>query len=181
MQVFHNTFHADAILQHGFKDRGLHVAGTHFVQGVRVSDRLLDENEGQGGDIQLSLNVPDEVLKEFEVIEEGRRCRRVRSPCEADGVHPSIHDLAALLSEQRPEVHHSLCNRATLPFVHPQPFCRHQPSADGSASARPLAHGADAPPGRLCHSPAMRKIVWTDSNGRADLAMAHWARGSRRP
>lgn len=82
MRVFHRTRtrNASAILKSGFKDAG----GTYLTdrpwRGVWVSDRPLDCNEGAGGDVLLSLEIPVEVFEEYEWVEEFKPYRESLIP-----------------------------------------------------------------------------------------------------
>jgi hypothetical protein len=51
-------------------------------RGVWVSDRPLGLFEGAKGDGLLCLDVPDDVLKPFEWVEEGKPCREFLIPAE---------------------------------------------------------------------------------------------------
>lgn len=77
-KVFHRTSAAAwrAIRREGFRD----ASGTYMTSsehtGVWVSDRPLDENEGAGGDVLLSLEVPDlSALAPYEWVEESKGYR----------------------------------------------------------------------------------------------------------
>jgi len=72
VRVHHRTEHADAILEGGFRD------GTYLLpppvgelRGVFVSaDWPVDDNEGAHGEIVLEVDIPDDLWREHEWVEE---------------------------------------------------------------------------------------------------------------
>src|SRR5436305_11586284 len=80
MKLFHRTYHAKAILAGGFKDgRGTYMTGIEHT-GVWLSDVPLDINEGARGDTVLVLDMPEEVVAEYEWVEEGKPYREFLVP-----------------------------------------------------------------------------------------------------
>jgi hypothetical protein len=80
MIVYHRTPYAEAILRDGFRD----ATGTYLTSdthtGVWFSDVPLDENEGADGDTVLALDIPDDMLAEYEWIEEEKAYREFLCP-----------------------------------------------------------------------------------------------------
>ncbi len=77
MILYHRTSAAEAILSEGFRD----VEGTHMTKGwhcgVWLSDVPLDESDGAWGDTLLCVQLPDEIVGEYEWAEtEGAGGRR---------------------------------------------------------------------------------------------------------
>lgn len=74
MKFYHAT-NADAlkaILKDGFRDnQGTYMTGI-LLKGVWVSDRPVDSNEGAKGTDTVCMEIPEEKMVEYEVIEEGR-------------------------------------------------------------------------------------------------------------
>jgi len=70
MRVYHRTHHSEAILREGFIDS----TGTYMTDeehtGIFLSDRPLDANEGAKGDVLLCLDIPEDVLVEYEWVQE---------------------------------------------------------------------------------------------------------------
>ena len=87
MKLFHRTHSADAILKEGFRDTaGTYGTGQVF-QGVWLSKTPLDVNEGAAGDTLLVINIPEEVVAEYEWIEEGKPYREFLLPAEIVNRH----------------------------------------------------------------------------------------------
>ena len=84
MRFFHRTSPtvAAAILAEGFRDGTGTYLTTNTYTGVWISDQALDENEGAFGDTLLSIDIPEEVVSEFEWIEEGKGHREFLVPAE---------------------------------------------------------------------------------------------------
>ena len=80
MNVYHNTFHAPAILAEGFKDATDYYLTSQLWTGVWVSDRPLDCNEGADGDTLLALDIPEEEIASFEWVEEDKPYREFLVP-----------------------------------------------------------------------------------------------------
>lgn len=75
MVLFHRTSHADEILANGFKDAtGYYLTDTLWT-GVWFADRPLDSNEGADGDRLLSVDISEELIADYEWIEEGKPYR----------------------------------------------------------------------------------------------------------
>lgn len=82
MKCFHRTPFPESILQNGFRDgEGTYMTRT-LHRGVWLSDRPLSFFEGAKGDDLLSVEIPDEVLAEYEWIEEGKPYREFLVPAE---------------------------------------------------------------------------------------------------
>jgi hypothetical protein len=80
MKIYHRTNHAREIFADGFVDG----QGTYLTEnihtGVWFSDVPLDDNEGASGDTVLSLDIPEQVLAEYEWAEEGKGYREFLLP-----------------------------------------------------------------------------------------------------
>ena len=82
MQVFHRTPYGQSILKDGFRDgEGTYMTGI-IHRGVWVSDRPLDFGQGAKGDDLLTLDIPDDVLAEYEWIEDGNTYREFLVPAD---------------------------------------------------------------------------------------------------
>jgi hypothetical protein len=75
MKLYHNTFASEEILSEGFKDGEGRYLTTETFRGVFLSNTPLDINEGADGDTLLSIEIPEEVIAEFEWIEDGKPYR----------------------------------------------------------------------------------------------------------
>ena len=82
MKCYHRTKHADAILQEGFRDGSGTYMTPEVFEGVFLADRPLDENEGASGPVVLGLETPEETLRPYEWIEEGKPYREFCVPAE---------------------------------------------------------------------------------------------------
>jgi hypothetical protein len=82
MRLFHRTYYADTIIRDGFRDGEGFYLTTHRYRGVWLSNRPLDENEGAEGDIVLQVKIPEDVVSEYEWIEEGKPYREFLVPAE---------------------------------------------------------------------------------------------------
>jgi hypothetical protein len=79
MILYHRTSreNAESIAKDGFRD----ATGTYFTNqefsGVWVSDLPLDQNEGAWGDVllEITLNVPESAIADYEWVEEGKPYR----------------------------------------------------------------------------------------------------------
>jgi len=82
MLFYHRTYHADAILTGGFKDaRDTYLTDEEHT-GVWLSDRPLDINEGADGDRLLSIDIPEEIFKKWEWLEDGKPYREALIPAQ---------------------------------------------------------------------------------------------------
>lgn len=79
---FHRTSNADAILAEGFQDgEGTYMTGTLY-RGVWLSDRPLDVGQGAKGRELLLVEIPEDVLAEYEWVEEEKTYREFLIPAE---------------------------------------------------------------------------------------------------
>ena len=80
MKCFHRIPYAESILENGFRDG----EGTYLTDithnGVWLSDRPLSIFEGAKGDGLVSLEIPDDVLAEYEWGEDGKPYREFLIP-----------------------------------------------------------------------------------------------------
>jgi len=82
MKAYHRTFHSAEILREGFRDTtGTYLTDREFA-GVWVSDLPLECNEEANGDLLLVLDIPEEIFREYEWVEEGRLYREALVPAE---------------------------------------------------------------------------------------------------
>jgi hypothetical protein len=85
MIVFHRTTEvaARAILAEGFRDARGSYGLPIVLQGVFVSDRPVDCNEGAKGDALLSIELAasENELVDFEIVEDGKTWREWIVPC----------------------------------------------------------------------------------------------------
>lgn len=90
MKLYHRTPNPEAILREGFRD----LRGSMDLSGVWLSAVPLDIGEGAKGPTVLSIDIPEEELVDFEVLEEGKPYREWCVP--ADLVNrfgpPAIHE-----------------------------------------------------------------------------------------
>jgi hypothetical protein len=70
MRLYHRTPAGDAILANGFRDATGHYMTGEFWTGVWVADRPLDENEGASGDDLLAVDIPEEIVVQWEWVQE---------------------------------------------------------------------------------------------------------------
>jgi hypothetical protein len=78
MRVYHRTPAAHQILADGFRDTEGSYLTDRLWKGVWISDRPLDEGAA-GGDV-LTLDIPDDVFREYEWVEEGKPNREALIP-----------------------------------------------------------------------------------------------------
>ena len=82
MRCFHRTPYSESILENGFRDG----EGTYMTRimhkGVWLSDRPLSFFEGAKGVGLLSLEIPDDVLAEYEWVEDEKPYREFLIPSE---------------------------------------------------------------------------------------------------
>ena len=80
IKAYHRTFHSAEILRGGFRDTtGTYMTDREFT-GVWISDGPLDCNEGANGDVLLVLDIPEEIFREYEWVEEGKLYREALVP-----------------------------------------------------------------------------------------------------
>jgi hypothetical protein len=84
---YHRTDHAQAILTQGFRDGEGHYGTDQVWRGVWLSDRPLDVNEGVCGDTVLFVEIPVEVVAEFEWVQD-IGCREFLVPAESVNCYP---------------------------------------------------------------------------------------------
>jgi hypothetical protein len=75
MILYHRTNAAAAILSEGFRDGGGTFLTTEWWTGVWLSNVPLDGNEGADGDTLLRLELPEQMIADYEVIEDGKPYR----------------------------------------------------------------------------------------------------------
>jgi hypothetical protein len=89
VRFYHRTSadSAKAIMAGGFRDH----EGTYFTgvlhRGVWLSDRPLDCNEGAKGPVLLSVEIPEELLTEYEWVTDGWTYREFLCPAELVNRH----------------------------------------------------------------------------------------------
>ena len=70
MILYHRTNAADKILSRGFRDgEGAYLTDRTW-RGVWLSDCPLDENEGAYGDTLLFVEIPEDVVAEYEWVQD---------------------------------------------------------------------------------------------------------------
>jgi len=75
MVLYHCTPAADAIIRGGFRDStGCYMMSVE-ITGVFFSNWPLDINEGAKGDTVLSLEIPEEKILDFEIVEDDKPYR----------------------------------------------------------------------------------------------------------
>jgi hypothetical protein len=84
MILYHRTTAANAeqILRDGFRDNVGTYLTTREHSGVWLSDVPLDINEGAKGDTLLKVELPEQVIADFEWIEEGKPYREWLIPAQ---------------------------------------------------------------------------------------------------
>lgn len=96
--LYHRTTRerAEAIKKGGFKD----AIGTYFTDqefsGVWASNVPLDGNEGAFGDVlfQITLDLPETVIADYEWVEEGKGYREWLIPAALLNPHASLREIA---------------------------------------------------------------------------------------
>lgn len=82
MVLYHCTAAADAIIRGGFRDStGYTIMGID-IAGVFFSDYPLDINEGAKGDTVLKLDVPEDEILDYEIVEEDKTYREFCIPAD---------------------------------------------------------------------------------------------------
>jgi hypothetical protein len=89
---YHRTNAAEAILREGFRDRnglvGAHCAG---IEGVFLSNFVLDGNEGAKGNQLLEVTLPDKrSIARYELIEDGKTYREWCVPARIINQHGTV-------------------------------------------------------------------------------------------
>jgi hypothetical protein len=80
MRLYHRTPYAESIIKNGFKDaEGTYLTNETF-SGVWISDKPLTSNEGAKGEKLLMIYIPENVLIEYEWIEEDKPYREFLIP-----------------------------------------------------------------------------------------------------
>ena len=84
MRLFHTTTAeaAASIATDGFQDREGSYLTTTTWRGVWLADRPLDANEGAVGEDVFVLEGPEDVVAEYEWIEDGKPYREFLVPAE---------------------------------------------------------------------------------------------------
>jgi len=82
MKLHHYTYHANEILEEGFKDTFM---TPRAWRGEWFSDLPMPPTEGILGDNWLFLEIPENVVAEYEWIEEGKPYREWLIPAEVVG------------------------------------------------------------------------------------------------
>lgn len=80
MNLYHRTFAADAIFREGFRDGTGRYLTPEVWSGVWLSDIALDSNEDAGGDTLLVIEIPEDVVAEYEWVEEDKLYREFLVP-----------------------------------------------------------------------------------------------------
>ena len=90
MRVFHTTTDAAAaaIERDGFRDGVGSYLTVNEYRGVWLGDLPMDPNEGASGDVLFVLDIPEQVLKPFEWIEEGKPYREFLVPADTVNEYP---------------------------------------------------------------------------------------------
>ncbi len=82
MKLYHRTDHAKEILAEGFRDgRGKYMTDQEW-EGVWLSEVPLNCNEGASGNTLMSIDIPDEIIKDCEWSEEDKTYREFLVPAE---------------------------------------------------------------------------------------------------
>jgi hypothetical protein len=88
VRVFHRTSSGQQSIQGGFRDgRGTYLT-TKVWEGVWLSDVPLDPREGADGDDVLVIGMPENVVEEYEWVEEGKPYREFLVPAEVVNRYP---------------------------------------------------------------------------------------------
>ena len=84
MLLYHATTEEAAanILQDGFWNDEATYMTVQMWRGVWLSDRPLEENEGIEGTALLTVNIPSELIKQYEWVQEGKPYREFLIPAE---------------------------------------------------------------------------------------------------
>lgn len=91
MICYHTTDAPDEILRHGFRDvTGSYMLVGFELTGVFLGDRPMDINEGAEGDQVLRVDIPDDLLGDYELIEEDKPCREWCVPAALINEHATV-------------------------------------------------------------------------------------------
>jgi len=82
MKLFHVTNEAKAIFDQGFKNGSGSYLTDRIWKGVWLSDQPLEEGEGAVGTSVLVLEIPEDVVTEYEWIEEVKPFREFLVPAD---------------------------------------------------------------------------------------------------
>ncbi len=82
MLVYHTTPSAVEILMGGFRDGCGTDSTSNVYQGVWLADHPLDANDGAEGDTVLRMNISEDVVLEWERVEDGKSYREFLVPAE---------------------------------------------------------------------------------------------------
>ncbi len=91
VKLFHRTSTAEGILREGFRDNeGSYGLVGVTLRGVFLSDRPLDLNEGVAGEDLLEVTLDENLLGDYELVEEGKPYREWCVPADLLNRHASI-------------------------------------------------------------------------------------------
>ena len=84
LTVFHRTTRtaAEQILRSGFRDTTARYLTDREWSGVWVADRPLDNSEGASGEALLQVEIAEEILTDYEWVEEGKPYREWLVPAD---------------------------------------------------------------------------------------------------
>jgi hypothetical protein len=103
MRLFHTTAAAAAILRDGFRDS---TGGYGFAEleltGIWLGDSPMTANEGAKGAQVLAVEIDEELLANYEVIEDGKPYREWCAP--ADLVNGSATGVTLLTQDEVDEI-----------------------------------------------------------------------------
>jgi hypothetical protein len=80
MLCYHRTAAANEIVAHGFRDGAGYYLTNTIHEGVWLADRPLNDDEGAKGDDLLGVVIPDELLAQYEWVEETKPYREFLVP-----------------------------------------------------------------------------------------------------
>src|SRR5262245_8840384 len=84
LTLFHRTARttAERILRSGFRDTTARYLTDREWSGVWVADRPLDNSEGASGEALVQVEIAEEILTDYEWIEEGKPYREWLVPAD---------------------------------------------------------------------------------------------------
>jgi hypothetical protein len=88
MKLYYRTYHAKEILAEGFKDTMNYYGSHNLYGGVWFSNNPLDANEGADGDSALMIEIPVNLIKQFEWVEVGKPYREWCVPAKIVNRYP---------------------------------------------------------------------------------------------